>query len=123
MWTCLKQDNESKHMFKARRAVEMTRHKLYQHQNSLVKLTQKDVEDLQDLLKLNEENYQNILRDGSRNSNSRCKNGHYLKSQQVYSNLEKRPLDCFIPVDQGLYGCDAPSVKANINPTFVNRRS
>lgn len=41
----------------------------------------------------------------------------------IMPDLEKRPLDCFIPVDQGLYGCGAPSVGANVNPTFVNRRS
>lgn len=37
-------------------------------------------------------------------------------------DLEKRPLDCFIPQDQGLYGCGSPTVPtmgANTLPTFV----
>jgi hypothetical protein len=37
----------------------------------------------------------------------------------ILPDLEKRPLDCFIPQDQGLYGCGAPQVGANVNPTFV----
>ena len=40
----------------------------------------------------------------------------------IMPDLERRPLDCFIPTDQGLYGCGAPQVGANVNPTFVNRR-
>lgn len=37
----------------------------------------------------------------------------------IMPDLEKRPLDCFIPTDQGLYGCGTPG--ANTNPTYVGR--
>lgn len=36
---------------------------------------------------------------------------------EIMPDLEKRPLDCFIPKDQGLYGCGSPG--ANTNPTYV----
>lgn len=39
----------------------------------------------------------------------------------ILPDLERRPLDCFIPTDQGLYGCGGPAVGANVNPTFVGR--
>lgn len=38
----------------------------------------------------------------------------------ITPDLEKRPLDCFIQPGSGLYGCGAPQVGANQNPTFVN---
>lgn len=37
----------------------------------------------------------------------------------ILPDLEKRPLDCFIPSDSGLYGCGAPAVGSNLNGTFV----
>ncbi len=37
----------------------------------------------------------------------------------IMPDLERRPLDCFIPTDQGLYGCGTSG--ANVNPTFVGR--
>jgi hypothetical protein len=37
----------------------------------------------------------------------------------IMPDLERRPLDCFVPQDQGLYGCGGPAVGANLNPTFV----
>lgn len=39
----------------------------------------------------------------------------------IMPDLERRPLDCFVPQDQGLYGCGGPTVGANTNPTFVGR--
>lgn len=39
----------------------------------------------------------------------------------IMPDLEKRPLDCFIPQDQGLYGCGGPAIGANVNPTFVGK--
>lgn len=39
----------------------------------------------------------------------------------IMPDLERRPLDCFIPQDQGLYGCGGPAVGANVNPTFVGQ--
>lgn len=36
-------------------------------------------------------------------------------------DLERRPLDCFIPSDQGIYGCGGPAIGANVNGTFVNQ--
>jgi len=39
----------------------------------------------------------------------------------IMPDLERRPLDCFIPTDQGLYGCGSPQVGANTNGTFVGR--
>jgi hypothetical protein len=37
----------------------------------------------------------------------------------ILPDLERRPLDCFVPQDSGLYGCGGPAVGANLNPTFV----
>jgi hypothetical protein len=34
-------------------------------------------------------------------------------------DLERRPLDCFVPQDQGIYGCGGPTVGANTDGTFV----
>jgi hypothetical protein len=39
----------------------------------------------------------------------------------IMPDLERRPLDCFVPQDQGLYGCGGPAVGANTNATFVGR--
>lgn len=39
----------------------------------------------------------------------------------IMPDLEKRPLDCFIPQDQGIYGCGGPTVGANTNGTFVGQ--
>jgi len=39
----------------------------------------------------------------------------------ILPDLERRPLDCFIPQDQGLYGCGGPQVGANTNATFVGQ--
>ena len=36
----------------------------------------------------------------------------------ITPDLERRPLDCYIPQD-GLYGCGAPQVGANMNGTYV----
>ncbi len=40
----------------------------------------------------------------------------------ITPDLERRPLDCFVQPGSGLYGCGAPQVGANQNPTFVNKR-
>ena len=39
----------------------------------------------------------------------------------IMPDLERRPLDCFVPQDQGLYGCGGPAVGANVNATFVGQ--
>ncbi len=39
----------------------------------------------------------------------------------IMPDLERRPLDCFVPQDQGLYGCGGPAIGANVNGTFVGR--
>lgn len=39
----------------------------------------------------------------------------------IMPDLERRPLDCFVPQDQGLYGCGGPAIGANTNPTFVGQ--
>ena len=36
----------------------------------------------------------------------------------IMPDLERRPLSCWIPQDQGLYGCGSPGV--NTNPTYVD---
>lgn len=36
----------------------------------------------------------------------------------ITPDLERRPLDCYLPQD-GLYGCGAPQVGANMNGTYV----
>lgn len=37
----------------------------------------------------------------------------------IMPDLERRPLSCFIPQDQGLYGCGGPTIGSNTNGTFV----
>jgi hypothetical protein len=37
----------------------------------------------------------------------------------IIPDLEKRPLDCFLPTDQGMYGCGTPG--ANTNGTYVGQ--
>lgn len=44
-----------------------------------------------------------------------------FNNSTIMPELEKRPLDCFIPQDQGIYGCGGPMVGANVNPTFVGQ--
>jgi hypothetical protein len=39
----------------------------------------------------------------------------------IMPDLERRPLSCFVPQDQGIYGCGGPGVGANTNPTFVGQ--
>lgn len=39
----------------------------------------------------------------------------------IMPDLERRPLDCFVAQDQGMYGCGGPAIGANLNPTFVGQ--
>ena len=45
-----------------------------------------------------------------------------FNNTSITPDLEKKPLDCFVPPGQGLYGCGGPQVGANLNPTFVNNK-
>lgn len=48
-----------------------------------------------------------------------------FNNTEIMPDLERRPVDCFIPTDQGLYGCSNPNIPtmgANVLPTFVNQR-